>query len=86
MVFLCSEIFFVFFPYKFSLYFKELIKTLCCRLWFAIFPCEFGLPFNGKALTHVCVLMPNRASNIGHFANGVASCEVSHHKITRPLR
>ncbi|HPT40706.1 MAG TPA: hypothetical protein PLQ44_03865, partial [Candidatus Paceibacterota bacterium] len=24
-----------------------------------------------KALTHVCVLMPIRTSNIGHFVNGV---------------
>jgi hypothetical protein len=26
----------------------------------------------GQTLTHVCVLMPIGASNIGHFANGVA--------------
>jgi hypothetical protein len=26
-----------------------------------------------KALAHVCVLMLSRASNIGHFANGVAA-------------
>jgi len=43
----------------------------------------------GQTLTHVSVLMPIGASNIGHFANGVAvgfAQTVSHHKSTRPLR
>jgi hypothetical protein len=66
---LVYRFFIVSFPYKF---FQRTLSYIFSP-YVAIFPYEFGISAvtDRQALTHVCVLMPNRASNIGHFANGV---------------